>query len=60
MYAKVDFVSAYSPTKLGREDRYAEAGFTDGTPQQTFVLPGSGGEGMMNLAKYVKKKMFTK
>ena len=53
MYAKVQFVSAYSPTKLGRADRYAEAGFTDGTMQQTVVLPGSGGEAAINLAKYV-------
>ncbi|CAF3615117.1 unnamed protein product [Adineta steineri] len=51
MYAKLEFVSAYSPAKLGREDRYAEAGFTDGTAQQTVVLPGSGGEAAINLAK---------
>jgi hypothetical protein len=53
MYAKLQFASAHSPTKLGREDRYAEAGFTDGTPQQTTVLPGSGGEAAVNLVKYV-------
>ncbi|UJR28460.1 hypothetical protein I4U23_009700 [Adineta vaga] len=51
MYAKLEFISAYSPTKLGREDRYAEAGFTDGTSQQTIVLPGSSGEAAGNLAK---------
>jgi hypothetical protein len=56
MYAKLEFISAYSPTKLGREDRYGEAGFTDGTSQQTTVLPGSGGEAAVNLAKYVYKK----
>ncbi|CAF1364989.1 unnamed protein product, partial [Adineta ricciae] len=51
MYAKLEFISAYSPTKLGREDRYAEAGFTDGTSQQTIVLPGSSGETAANLAR---------
>ena len=57
MYAKVQFVSAHSPTKLGRADRYAEAGFTDGTMQQTVVLPGSGGEAAINLAKYVDREV---
>lgn len=56
MYAKLEFISAYSPTKLGRQDRYAEAGFSDGTPQQTTVLPGSGGETIINLATYVETK----
>jgi len=56
MYAKLEFILAYSPTKLGREDRYAEAGFSDGTSQQTTVLPGSGGGAAINLAKYVHKK----
>lgn len=51
LYAKLEFTSAYSPTKLGRQDRYAEAGFTDGTSQQTVVLPGSGGETAFNLAR---------
>jgi hypothetical protein len=51
LYAKMQFVSAHSPTKLGRADRYAEAGFTDGTAQQTLVLPGSGGETIANLVK---------
>jgi hypothetical protein len=60
MYAKLEFISAYSPTKLGRQDRYADAGFTDGTSQQTTVLPGSGGEAAVNLAKYVKKKFCTR
>ncbi len=55
LYSKLEFISAYSPTKLGREDRYAEAGFTDGTAQQTTVLPGSGGEAAVNLLKYVWK-----
>ena len=60
MYAKLEFISAYSPTKLGRKDRYAEAGFTDGTSQQTEILPGSGGEGMFSLVKYVEKKFLLK
>ena len=58
MYAKLEFISAYSPTKLGREDRYAEAGFTDGTSQQTIVLPGSSGEAVANLAKYVENMIW--
>lgn len=51
LYAKLEFIQAYSAAKLGREDRYGEAGFTDGTSQQTTVLPGSGGEAAFNLAK---------
>lgn len=57
LYAKLQFGSAFSSMKLGRADRFAEAGFTDGTAQQTFVLPGSGSELVTNLLRFVEKRI---